>query len=132
VAEAPDRAARKVAARRAGRQAARRRDAAALLRVAEATCSYAARQLGDGLSAREARVAALETSAALAEVAAALRRAVRLPLPERRRLARQWAGRGSMSKREAAETLGVSDKTLYRYLAGGPGPAGRAERIEPR
>ena len=55
------------------RASARRREAVAMLRLGETTCAYAAAQLADGLSPRQARAAAVEAASELAELAAALR-----------------------------------------------------------
>jgi hypothetical protein len=103
------------AQKRLMREAARRRQAVATLRVAEATCAYAAAQLADGLSPEQARAAAAEMAGVLAATAEALRRSVRLGLAERRVLARQLAGLG-LSKHEVAVRLGVSDRAVFGYL----------------
>ena len=58
----------------------RRRRAVAELRLAESLCGYAAGQLANGLSAEQARLAALETAGALTAVAAIPRRGQRLGL----------------------------------------------------
>jgi DNA-directed RNA polymerase specialized sigma24 family protein len=96
--------------------AARRREAVTALRIAESTCSYLAGQLADGLSPAEARSAALETSVELVAVAEVLRRAVRLSRDERRVLAAKMMAPGRMSARQVADRLGVSERTVWRYL----------------
>jgi DNA-directed RNA polymerase specialized sigma24 family protein len=105
---------------RLARQAARRREAITALRVGEAACADAASVLGNGVGPAEARSAALECAFELVEVAETLRRAVRLSRDERRRLAVLWTGRGLLSRREIADRLGVSERTVWRYL-GRPG-----------
>ena len=87
-----------------------------MLRVGEAACSDAAAVLSNGASPAEARSAALEAAFELVEVADVLRRAVRLSRDERRRLAVLWTGRGLLSRREIADRLGVSERTVWRYL----------------
>jgi DNA-directed RNA polymerase specialized sigma24 family protein len=101
--------------RRAAREAARRREAMAALRVAEATIVYAQRQIGNGLSPAQARQAALEAAGELEVLAGELRRAIRLGPAERRVLARQLAALG-MSRREVAARLGVSERAVWGYL----------------
>jgi hypothetical protein len=100
---------------RAVRSAARRREAVRALRLAAVTAEYAAGQLADGLGPAEAREAALEASAELVAVAEVLRRSVRLDRAERARLAAQWTGLG-LSGRQVADRLGVSERTVWRYL----------------
>ncbi len=87
-----------------------------LLRVGEDTCAYAAGQLGNGLAPREARLAALQAAKELVAVAEGLRRAVRLSRPERRALAVHLTAMGRMSRRQVADCLGVSERTVWRYL----------------
>lgn len=101
---------------RLARSARRRRDAVAALRLAAVTAGYAADQLADGLSPAEARVAALDASAELVELAEVLRRAVRLSRAERQKLAVLWIELGHLSRREIAGRLGVSERTVWRYL----------------
>jgi DNA-binding CsgD family transcriptional regulator len=103
--------------KRAVSQDQRRREAVAALRLAEQMCGYAAGQLGNGLGPDEARAAALEAAAELAELASVLRRLTRLSPAERRRRAVQLAGLG-MPKREVAIRLGVSERAVWYYLAG--------------
>ena len=98
------------------RQAARRREAVRALRLGEATCAYTAGQLGNGLGPDEARRAAMEAAAELVAVAEVLRRSVRPTRFERQRMARQWIGRGYLSARQVADRLGVSERTVWRYL----------------
>jgi len=113
------------AERRAGdREAARRREAADLLRVAASMCEYAAGQLADGLPPEQARAAALETAGELAVVAEVLRRKVRLGPAERRALAVQLHALG-VPRREMGWRLGVSEVSVRHYLRrAGIGPAG--------
>jgi DNA-directed RNA polymerase specialized sigma24 family protein len=101
--------------RRLPREAARRREAAGILRVSEATCGYAAGQLSNGLDPAEARETALFVAGELELAAAALRRLTRLSGPERRRLAVQLVGLG-WSKHQAAVRLGVSDSAVRGWL----------------
>jgi len=101
---------------RLARQSARRRDAVRALRVGEAACADAASALGNGLDPAAARLAAWEASVELVEVVEALRRSIRLSRFERRWLARQWSGRGVLSRRQIAERLGVSERTIWRDL----------------
>jgi DNA-directed RNA polymerase specialized sigma24 family protein len=107
--------------KRAVSQDQRRREAVAALRLAEQMCGHAAGQLGNGLGPDEARAAALEAAAELAELASVLRRLTRLSPAERRR-AVQLAGLG-MPKREVAIRLGVSERAVWYYLAGVRGSA---------
>lgn len=104
------------------RSAARRRQAVATLRLAEAIASYAADQAGNGLAPDQARAAVLDAAGELAELAAVLRRLTRLGPAERRRRAVQLTGLG-MSKREVAIRLGVSERSVWYYLAGVRGSA---------
>ena len=61
--------ARKVAARRAARQAERRRTAVTALQIAEATCRYGTTQLnGSGIGPEEARLTALEVAGMSARI----------------------------------------------------------------
>jgi hypothetical protein len=106
-------------AKAARRAAERRRRAVRELRLAESMCGYCADQLGNGLSAEEARVAALEVAGELVAVAAVLRRAAWTTTADRRRLAAMWAGRG-LRTGEIAARIGVSDFTVRAYLRGRP------------
>jgi HTH domain len=101
---------------RLARQAARRREAVRALRLGEATCAYTAGQLGNGLDPDEARAAAMEAAAELVGLAEVLRRSVRPTRFERQWMARQWIGRGRLSARQVADRLGVSERTVWRYL----------------
>jgi hypothetical protein len=101
---------------RAVAQARRRREAITALRVGEAACSYAAGQLGNELGPDEARAAAMEAAAELVAVAEVLRRSVRPTRFERQWMARQWHARGRLSARQVADRLGVSERTVWRYL----------------
>jgi hypothetical protein len=99
------------------RAEARRREAATLLRLIENTAGYAARQLANGLSPAQARLAAIDAAGELEMAAAALRRLARLPARQRAALAALWAGRG-MGTHEIAVRLGVSDHTAWHYRNG--------------
>jgi hypothetical protein len=101
---------------RLARQAARRREAVRALRLGEATCAYTAQELGNGLDPGAARRAAMEAAAELAEVAEVLRRSVRPTRFEREWMARQWMDLGFLSARQVADRLGVSERTVWRYL----------------
>ena len=109
--------ARKVAARRAARQAERRRTAVTALQIAEATCRYGTTQLnGSGIGPEEARLTALEVAGELTAVADILRRVVRLTRGERRKQAALLTSRG-WSRRKVADQLGCSERTVHRDLA---------------
>ena len=97
-----------------------------MLRVGESMCGYAAASIGNGLSPDDARRAALDVAAELAELAAALRRLTRLDLDaaQRRALAVELAASG-LSQRQIGEQLGVSKKTVWADLR-------RAQRLERR
>ena len=103
------------------REDARRRQAAADLRLTATLISYAATQLADGLNPQQARRAALETAAELEAVAASLRRLTRLPPAQRRILARQLAQLGRPTQ-EIARQVGVSERSVRYYLHGRPPP----------
>ena len=110
--------------RRVPRLAARRREAATILQISEATCRYGAAQLLNGLGPGEARDAALFVAGELELAAAALRKLTRLGPAERRRLAVQLVRLG-WSKQAVAVQLGVSDRTVRGYFRPGPGRAGQ-------
>ena len=112
------------ARKRLSREAARRREAVNLLRIAECMCRYAASELGNGLGPADARAAAAEAAAELAMVAESLRRLTRLGPSERRVRAVQLAAVG-WDKRRIATQLGVSDRTVRGYFRAGPGRAGQ-------
>ena len=99
------------------RAAARRRQAADLLRTTAAIADYSAGQLSNGLSPEQARRAVMETAGELAVAAAALRRLARLPARERAALAAQLAALG-MGTQEIADRLGVSMHTAWHYQHG--------------
>jgi DNA-directed RNA polymerase specialized sigma24 family protein len=105
-----------VAARRAARQAARRREALVLLRIAECTCRYGASQLANGASPDEARDTALFVAGELAGMAEALRRAVRPSRAERQGQAVELVTLEGLSARQAAARLGVTERTIWRDL----------------
>jgi DNA-binding NarL/FixJ family response regulator len=103
--------------KRAMREAARRREAAEVLRVAASISSYSAAQLGNGLSPEQARRAVVEVAGELAVVAGQLRRLVRLPARERAAEARRLAALG-VGTMEIAARLGVSPTTVHYYRRG--------------
>ena len=105
---------------RRSREAARRREAAAVLRVVAATADYASRQLADGLSPAQARVAALESADALESAARAVRRAVRWRPGERRAMAGLLRSNG-VPTGEIAAQLGVCKRTARAYGQRGRG-----------
>ena len=116
---AGDRASEAAARMRRTREARRRRQAIAELRVAEATIRYTAARLSNGLSPEQAREAMVDLSSELAVLAEALRHLARLAPEERVRLARLWTGLG-MSRVEVARRLGCSERTVWRWT-GCPG-----------
>lgn len=97
------------------REAQRRREAVALLRLAESVCGYAAGVVGNGVAPEEARAAAVDAAGELSEVAAALRRLTRLRGPERREAAREL-DRAGVPRVEIAVRLGVSPSSVWQYL----------------
>jgi predicted transcriptional regulator len=96
-----------------------------MLAIAEATCRYAAAQLGNGIGPAEARAAALFTAGELELVAGALRRLTRLDGPQRRALAVKLHALG-IGTRQIAATVGVSERSVRYYLAGRPAALQRA------
>lgn len=114
VPETPERAAQR---KRRAREDTRRRQAVAELRVASAVAAYAAEQVSNGLSAAEARRATVDAAAELAEIAVSLRRLARLRTAERRSQAALLAAAG-VSRREVAVRVGVSESSVWKYLAG--------------
>ena len=101
--------------RRLPREAARRRQAVATLRLAEAVARYAADQVANGLAPKEARAAAIDAAGELAELAALLRKLTRLGPAERRELALELGGLG-WDKQRIAVRLGLSDRTVRYYF----------------
>jgi len=101
----------------AAREAARRRQAATMLAIAEATCRYSAVRLGNGIGPEEARQTALFVAGELELVAGALRRLTRLDGPQRRARAVQLAQLGFPTRQIAAQ-LGVSDRAVRYYVSG--------------
>lgn len=95
-----------------------------MLQISEATCRYAAVQLGNGVTPAEARETALFVAAELETMAGALRRAVRLRPAERRALAVRLAGLG-MGTKQIAATVGVSERAVWDYLHGAAGQPAR-------
>lgn len=88
-----------------------------MLQITESTVRYAIARLADGASPAESRETALFVSGELEVMASALRRLTRLRPAERRVLAAQLTSLG-MSRREVADRLGVSDRSVRKYLAG--------------
>jgi len=105
----------------AAREAARRREAVTVLRIAECTARYGASVLSNGADPGEARAAAIECAAELAMIAETLRRLTRLSGPERRALAVKLAALG-WSKHRVAVQLGVSDSAVRGWLRSRPRP----------
>jgi DNA-binding CsgD family transcriptional regulator len=103
--------------KRAMREAERRRQAAELLRITEATIGYAAVQISNGLTPEQAQKVVWEMAGELAVVAASLRRLARLPARDRAMLARLLAGKG-LGTQEIATRLGVSAHTAWHYKHG--------------
>jgi hypothetical protein len=103
--------------KRAMREAARRRRAADLLRVTDATVSYAIVQLSNGITAEQARQVGLEVAEELAEVARVLRRLTRLSARERRAEAARLRGVG-YGTQQIADRLGVSMHSAWNYTRG--------------
>lgn len=103
------------------RESQRRAEAVRILRLAEATSAYAAgRLLANGLGPEEARQMAAETAAELSRVAIELRKLTRLPVGDRRRVARQLAARG-VPTAEISMQLGVCRRCVRYYVAGRQG-----------
>ena len=113
--------------RRLPREAARRREAAMILQVGEATCRYGASVLLNGAGPAEAREAAIECAAELSVIAEALRKAVRLGPAERRARAVQLAALG-WSRPRIAVQLGISERVLRNYLRAGGSRRGERDR----
>ncbi len=91
-----------------------------MLQISEATCRYAAAQLGNGTSPAEARETALFVAEQLTAVARSLRRLTRPGAAERRReerreLARKLRAEG-LPVRVIAARLGVTHPTVLRDL----------------
>jgi uncharacterized protein YjcR len=95
-------------------EAARRRQAADLLRTIAFVSSYASAQLRDGLSPEQARRATVEAAGELAAAAKALRHLARLRMAERYKLALTLAGQG-MPTAEIAARLGCAPRTVDRW-----------------
>jgi hypothetical protein len=116
----PEPAAQSAERKRCAREAARRREAVNVLRIAENTCGYAAGQIGNGAGPGEAREVAVFVAGELELVAEALRRLTRLEPGERRVMAAKLAGLG-FGRREIAARLGVSERAVFGYLRHGAG-----------
>jgi hypothetical protein len=86
-----------------------------MLQISEATCRYAAAQLGNGIGPEEARQTALFVAGELTAVAETLRRLARLSPAERRALTVRLVADG-MSQRQAAAVVGVSKRRAWDYL----------------
>ena len=114
----PESAERSAERKRLAREAARRREAAGVLRIIEATAGYAAGQVGNGADPGLARAAALEAAAEMEMAAVSLRRLVRLRPDERKSLAPLLAGRG-LSRVQIGMALGLSERSVRKYLNGG-------------
>jgi Homeodomain-like domain len=98
---------------------AARRQAVDTLRIASDIARYSAEQIGNGLSPRAARQAAIETAGELEAAAGLLRRLTRPP-PERRAdarraLAAELAASG-VPQRQIAVQVGRSKRTVWGYL----------------
>ena len=96
-------------------EAARRRSAVNLLGIGECTCRYAASVLSNGASPAEAAETMAFVTGELAEVAAALRRLERLTPAQRQVRAAQLTRLG-MTREEVGRRLGVSAKSVRKYL----------------
>jgi DNA-binding NarL/FixJ family response regulator len=117
------------AARQRVRAAAgRRRQAVTMLQAGEATCRYGASVLSNGASPAEAAQTALYVAQELAGIAAALRKAVRPTRAQRRALAVLLVTADGLSRPQAARRLGVSERTIWRDLAGAGNANGAATR----
>lgn len=103
--------------KRAAREAERRREAAALLRLMSSLCEYGAKQVADGLAPDEARAAVIEMAGEFTAAAVSLRRLARVPARERAALARSLAGLG-YGTQEIATRLGVSAHSAWNYQHG--------------
>jgi hypothetical protein len=99
------------------REAAARRRAADLLRVTEATCAYAGRQLSNGIGPEEARRVGLDAAEELAEAARMLRRLTRLSAAERKAEAARLRALG-FGTQAIADRLGVSMHSAWNYSRG--------------
>jgi hypothetical protein len=104
-------------AKRAAREAERRREAAALLRLMASACGYSAEQISNGMSPAQARQAVVEMAGEFAVAALSLRRLVRLPARERASRAAFLAAQG-LGTTEIATRLGVSPHTAWNYQRG--------------
>jgi hypothetical protein len=104
-------------AKRAAREAERRREAAALLRLMASACGYSAEQISNGMSPAQARQAVVEMAGEFAVAAESLRRLARLPARQRAALAAFLAGQG-MGTQEIATRLGVCAHTAWHYQHG--------------
>lgn len=96
-------------------EAARRRSAVNLLRIMACTCDYASERLANGASPAEAAETLAFVTGELAEVAACLHRLERLSPAQRQARAAQLTRLG-MNREEVGRRLGVSSKTIRKYL----------------
>jgi hypothetical protein len=110
---------------RGNREAARRREAVATLRLIADVAAYASVQAGNGLGPAEARRVIIDAAEELAVAAGRLRHLARLGPAERRRLALLLTAQG-LSGVEVAARLGIGRQSVYRYRQTA------AARAEPR
>lgn len=125
----PESAEQSAERKRRAREAARRREAAGVLRIIAVTASYAAEQVASETEPGLARSAALEAASEMQMAAVSLRRLVRLRPAERRSLARMLTGRG-MSRVQVGMVLGVSERSVRKYMNGGSGGL-HSQDVEP-
>ena len=111
----PEPAAASAERKRLAYEAARRRSAVNLLGIGECTCRYAASVLANGASPCEAAETVVFVTGELAELAAALRRLERLTPAQRQARAAQLTRLG-MTREEVGRRLGVSSKSVRKYL----------------
>jgi DNA-binding CsgD family transcriptional regulator len=111
----PDTAEQTARRKRAAYEAARRREAANMLRIMACTCAYACERLSDGASPAEAAETMAFVTGELGDLAAALRRLERLSPAQRRVRAAQLTRLG-MSREEVGRRLGVSARSVRKYL----------------
>jgi hypothetical protein len=109
------------------RRAAERREAVALLRLVAQMASYAATEVGNGLTPADARAAVGELAGELATAAVRLRRIARPGPAQRRALVGAMSAQG-MSGAQVAARVGLSEKTVYRYRARTARPQRSPER----
>ena len=98
------------------RTAARRRQAVTSLQIGEATCRYAAVQLGGGIGPAEAAATARFTAGELEVIAGMLRELAQPDDPAGRRARAAELAASGVSRREIAGRLGVSEQAVRAYL----------------